>query len=145
VLSDLECGQIHAERPIHIHRLDDKLRKFTHGAEVDLEFLVKKHKEDITKGGAFVRGQPLRRGPWLRIPQPTACRPKGYQQALLKAEGCMMYERGLILWIREQSCKDLNRNKGGGGATPYAVRNCGARGAVGPWAFTGGGPMEEVV
>jgi hypothetical protein len=35
------------------------------------------------------------------------------------AEG-RMYERGLILWIREQSeyCQDLNYNNGGGGRTP---------------------------
>jgi hypothetical protein len=40
------------------------------------------------------------------------------------AEG-RMYEKGLITWIRGQSCKDLNHNKGGGGATPLAVRTCG--------------------
>jgi hypothetical protein len=54
------------------------------------------------------------------------------------AEG-RMYERGLILWIREQSCKDLNRNKGGCGATPHAVWNCGGS------AWFTGGPTEEVV
>ena len=38
-----------------------------------------------------------------------------------------MYERGLILWIREQSeyCQDLNYNNGGGGATPKDVATCG--------------------
>jgi hypothetical protein len=54
------------------------------------------------------------------------------------AEG-RMYERGLISWIREQSCKDLNRNKGGSGETPQAVRNCGGS------AWFTGDPAEEVV
>jgi hypothetical protein len=40
------------------------------------------------------------------------------------AEG-RMYERGLISWTRGQSCKDLNRNRAGGGATPNAVQTCG--------------------
>jgi hypothetical protein len=45
------------------------------------------------------------------------------------AEG-RMYERGLISWAREKSCKDLNRNKGGSGETLHAVRNCGGVGVV---------------
>jgi hypothetical protein len=50
------------------------------------------------------------------------------------AEG-RMYERGLILWIREQSeyCHDLNFNSGGGGRTPNGVGKCGGS----AW-FTGG-------
>jgi hypothetical protein len=41
----------------------------------------------------------------------------------LLAEG-RMYERGLISWIRGQSCKDLNHNKGGSGRTPSARLSC---------------------
>jgi hypothetical protein len=46
-----------------------------------------------------------------------------------------MYERGLILWIREQSghSQDLNYNKGGAGATPKGVATYG-----GPVWFTCG-------
>jgi hypothetical protein len=46
-----------------------------------------------------------------------------------------MQERGLVLWIREQSeyCQDLNYNKGGAGATPKDVATCGGS----AW-FTGG-------
>jgi hypothetical protein len=53
------------------------------------------------------------------------------------AEG-RMYERGLILWIREQSeyCQDLNYNNGGGGRTPRTWRSAG-----GP-AWFAGGPTE---
>jgi hypothetical protein len=54
------------------------------------------------------------------------------------AEG-RMYERALVLWIREQSeCHDLNFNSGGGGATPYAVATCGGS------AWFTGGPTEVV-
>jgi hypothetical protein len=37
-------------------------------------------------------------------------------------------ERGVILWIREQSeyCQDLNYNKGGAASTPKDVATCGA-------------------
>ena len=51
-----------------------------------------------------------------------------------------MYERALILWIREQSayCKDLNSNNGGGGATPKDVATCGGS------AWFTGGPTEVV-
>jgi hypothetical protein len=51
-----------------------------------------------------------------------------------------MYERGLILWTREQSehCQDLNYNKGGAGATPKDVATC----MESAW-FTGG-PTEVV-
>jgi hypothetical protein len=48
---------------------DGKLREFTDKAEVDLEFVVEKHAEDIANGENFVRGQTWRRGPCLRIPQ----------------------------------------------------------------------------
>jgi hypothetical protein len=64
----LECDQIHEQRPIHIHRWQAP-EVHTDDAEVDLEFLVKKHKEDIAKGKTFVGRQSPRRGPWLRIPQ----------------------------------------------------------------------------
>jgi hypothetical protein len=51
-----------------------------------------------------------------------------------------MYERALILWIREQSeyCQNLNYNSGGGGATPKDVATC-----EGSAWFTGG-PTEVV-
>ena len=51
-----------------------------------------------------------------------------------------MYERGLILWIREQSayCHDLNFNSGGGGRTPKDVARCGGS------AWFTGGPTEVV-
>jgi hypothetical protein len=55
------------------------------------------------------------------------------------AEG-RMYERGLILWIREQSehCQDLNYSNGGVGATPKDVSTCGGS------AWFTGGPTEVV-
>jgi hypothetical protein len=55
------------------------------------------------------------------------------------AEG-RMHERGLILWIREQSeyCHDLNFNSGGGGRTPSGVAKCGGS------AWFTGGPTEVV-
>ena len=55
------------------------------------------------------------------------------------AEG-RMYERALVLWIREQSayCHDLNSNRGGGGATPKNVATCGGS------AWFTGGPTEVV-
>jgi hypothetical protein len=55
------------------------------------------------------------------------------------AEG-RMHERGLILWIREQSgyCHDLNFNSGGGGRTPNGVATCGGS------AWFTGGPTEVV-
>jgi hypothetical protein len=55
------------------------------------------------------------------------------------AEG-RMYERGLVLWIREQSgyYQDLNYNNGGGGATPKDVATCGGS------AWFTGGPTEVV-
>jgi hypothetical protein len=62
----------------------------------------------------------------------TACR-------RLCCEG-RMYERALVLWIREQSayCQDLNSNSGGGGATPKNVATCGGS------AWFTGGPTEVV-
>jgi hypothetical protein len=55
------------------------------------------------------------------------------------AEG-RMYERGLLLWIREQSgyCQDLNYSSGGGRATPKDVATCGGS------AWFTGGPTEVV-
>jgi hypothetical protein len=51
-----------------------------------------------------------------------------------------MYEKGLILWIREQSeyCQDLNYSSGGGGRTPKDVAKCGGS------AWFTGGPTEVV-
>ena len=55
------------------------------------------------------------------------------------AEG-RMYERALVLWIREQSgiCHDLNYNRGGAGRTPKNVATCGGS------AWFTGGPTEVV-
>jgi hypothetical protein len=51
-----------------------------------------------------------------------------------------MYERALVLWIREQSgyFQNLNYNSGGGGATPKDVATCGGS------AWFTGGPTEVV-
>jgi hypothetical protein len=107
---------------------DGKLRKFTRGAEVNLEFLVEEHAEGISNGEELVD----RRGADAVLAcvfhsLPTEGLSAGF------AEG-RMGERGLISWIREQSCKDLNRNRGGSGRTPHAVRNCsgGGGGRRGP-------------
>jgi hypothetical protein len=78
-------------------------------SEVDLKFLVKKHKEDIAKGEAFVDS---RRDAVLGCVFHSL--PTEELSAAGFAEG-RAYERGLILdygSLREQSCKDLNRNKG---------------------------------
>jgi hypothetical protein len=54
------------------------------------------------------------------------------------AEG-RVFERALILWIREQSeCHDLNYNRGGAGRTPKNVATCGGS------AWFTGGPTEVV-
>jgi hypothetical protein len=55
------------------------------------------------------------------------------------AEG-RMYERALVLWIREQSeyCQNLNFNSGGAGRTPKDVATCGGS------AWFTGGPTEVV-
>jgi hypothetical protein len=100
---------------------DGKFRKFTHGAEVDLQFLVEKHGDGIENGEKFVdrEGDAVLGCVFahsLRLPTEELL--AGF------AEG-RMYERGLITWIRGQSCKDLNRNKGGTGKIPLAVRTCG--------------------
>jgi hypothetical protein len=111
---------------------DGKLRKFTHDAQVDLQFLVKKHKEDIAKGKTFVDSRHDAVLGCVFHTLPTKELSGGF------AEG-RMYETGLISWIRGQSCKDLNRNRGGGGATPNAVENCGGS------AWFTAGLTEEVV
>jgi hypothetical protein len=83
-----------------------KLRKFTRGAEVDLEFVVEKHAEDIANGKKFVdrRGNAVLACVFHSLP--TEELSAGF------VEG-RMYERKLISWTREQSCKDLNRNRRG--------------------------------
>jgi hypothetical protein len=49
---------------------DGQCRKFTADAEVDLKFLVEKHKEDIAKGKTFVDSRhDAVLGPWLRVLQ----------------------------------------------------------------------------
>jgi hypothetical protein len=100
--------------------------------QVDLQFLVEEHAEDIANGEKFVdrRGDAVLACVFYSLP--TAELSVGF------AEG-RMYERGLILWIRGQSCKDLNRNEGGSGKTPLAVQTCGGS------AWFTGGPTEEVV
>jgi hypothetical protein len=95
-------------------------RKFTDKAEVDLQFLVEEHEEDIAKGRTFVdrKGDAVLGCVFYSLP--TKVLSGGF------AEG-RMYERALILWIREQSeyCQNLNYNGGGGGATPKNVATCG--------------------
>jgi hypothetical protein len=81
---------------------------FADVAEVDLKFFVEKHAEDIAKGGPFVdsRGNAVLGCVFHSLP--TKELSAGFSEGRI-------YERGLITWIREQSCKDLNKNKGGGG------------------------------
>jgi hypothetical protein len=111
---------------------DGKCRKFTDDAEVDLMFLVEKHKEDIAKGRTSVDREGDAVLACVFYSLPTKVLSGGF------AEG-RMYERGLILWIRERSgyCHDLNFNSGGGGRTPNGVGKCGGS----AW-FTG--PTEVV-
>jgi hypothetical protein len=112
---------------------DGLYRKFTAEAEVDLQFLVEKHKEDIAKGRTFVdrKGDAVLGCVFYSLPSKALA--GGF------AEG-RMHERALVLWIREQSayCHDLNYNNGGGGRTPHAVATCGGS------AWFTGGPTEEV-
>ena len=107
---------------------DGKYRKFTVKAEVDLQSLVEEHEEDIAKGRTFVdtKGDAVLGCVFYSLPSIALA--GGF------AEG-RMYERALVLWIREQSayCQDLNSNSGGGGATPKNVATCGGS----AW-FTGG-------
>jgi hypothetical protein len=53
-----------------------------------------------------------------------------------------MYERGLILWIREQSeyFRGLNYNKGGAGCRGHSQKDVATCGGS-AWRFTGG-PTE---
>jgi hypothetical protein len=99
---------------------DGLYRKFTDEAEVDLQSLVEDHKKDIAKGRTFVDKKGDAVLGCVFYSKPTEVLSAGF------AEG-RMYERALILWIREQSayCKDLNSNNGGGGATPKNVATCG--------------------
>jgi hypothetical protein len=109
-------------------------RKFTDKAEVDLKLLVEKHAEDIAvvaKWEALVdsRGDAVLGCVFHSVPTE--------ELSADFAEGRCM-RGGLISWIREQSCKDLNRNKGGGGKIPHAVTTCGGS------AWFTGGPTEVV-
>jgi hypothetical protein len=45
----------------HFTSTDGKLRKFTRGAEVDLEFMAEKHAEDIANGEKLVDRRGARR------------------------------------------------------------------------------------
>jgi hypothetical protein len=102
---------------------DGKCRKFTGDAEVDLTFLVKKHKEDIAKGKTFVDSRHDAILACVFYSLPTKVLSGGFTEG-------RMYERGLTLWIREQSecCQDLNYNNGGGpGALPRTWRSAGGR------------------
>jgi hypothetical protein len=82
---------------------DSKSRKFTHGAEVDLAFLVvKKHKEDIAQGKPVVDSRHDAVLGCVFHSLPTKELSGGF------AEG-RMYETGLITWIRGQSCIDLTQ------------------------------------
>jgi hypothetical protein len=76
---------------------DGQCREFTDDAEVDLQFLVEKHKDGIAKGRAFVDSRHdavLLACVFYSLP--TEVLSAGF------AEG-RVYEGGLILWIREQS------------------------------------------
>jgi hypothetical protein len=100
-----------------------------------LRYLVEKNADHIANGEAFVDscagGVVLACVFYRRLP--TKVLSGG------PTEG-RMYERGLVLWIREQSecCQDLNYNNGGGGATPKDVARCGGS------AWFTGGPTEVV-
>jgi hypothetical protein len=91
---------------------DGLYRKFTVDAEADLQFLVEKHKEDIAKGKRFVDSRHDAVLACVFYSLPTEVLSGGF------AEG-RMYERGLVLRIREQSqyCHDLDFSSGGGGRT----------------------------
>ena len=107
--------------------------KFTDKAVVDLRYLVEEHEEDIANGATFVdrKGDAVLGCVVYSLPSKALA--GGF------AEG-RMYERALILWIREQSayCHDLNYNNGGGGRTPTGVARCGGS------AWFTGGPTEVV-
>jgi hypothetical protein len=98
---------------------DGKCRKFTGGAEVDLQFLVEKHKEDIAKGRTFVDKEGDAVLACVFHSLPTKVLPGGFAEGRLQ-------ERGLVLWIRERSeyCHDLNLSSGGAGRTPNGVATC---------------------
>jgi hypothetical protein len=112
---------------------DGLYRKSTHDAEVDLQFLVKKHKVDIANGETFVDREGDAVLGCVFYSLPTKLLAGGFSEG-------RMYERALILWIREQSerCHDLNFNRGGAGRTPKDVATCGES------AWFTGGPTEVV-
>jgi hypothetical protein len=107
---------------------DGKLRKFTHGAEVDLKFLVKKNKDRIVaKGESDVRGQPPRDavlGCVFHHGLPTKELSAGKGGCM--REGCWFYGPG----SKAAKTSTATRNKGGCGKTPHAVRNCGGPAGV---------------
>jgi hypothetical protein len=109
-------------------------RKFTDDAAAKLRHLVDKNTDHIANGGTSVgscTGGVVLACAFYSLP--TVVLSGGF------AEG-RMYERGVILWIREQSeyCQDLNYNNGGGGRTPKDVSKCGGS------AWFTGGPTEVV-
>jgi hypothetical protein len=74
-----------------------KYRKFTGGAAVKLRYLVKKHADHIANGEAFVDscdGGVVLACVFYSLP--TKVLSGGFA-------GGRVYERGVILWIREQS------------------------------------------
>jgi hypothetical protein len=104
---------------------DGKYRKFTDGAATKLRYLVEKHKEDIANGEAFVdscAGGVVLACVFYSLP--TKVLSGGF------AEG-KMYERGLILWIRERSeyCQDATSitTVGVVGSLPRTWRRAGGR------------------
>jgi hypothetical protein len=112
---------------------DGKYRKFTDDAEVDLAFLVKKHKEDIAKGKPFVDSRHDAVLACVFYSLPTEVLSGGFAEG--RRKGGSMYEKGLILWIRKQSeyCQDLNCNNGGDGRTPTGVARCGGSAWLPRW------------
>jgi hypothetical protein len=85
-------------------------------------------RDRVPGGGSFDTGVPGGKSRWRS--QRTCCLPTAELSAGF-AEG-RMYERGMLSWTRQQSCKDLDRNRGGCEGTPHAVTTCG-----GPAWFTG--------
>jgi hypothetical protein len=116
---------------------DGKYRKFTDDAATKLRYLVEKNADHIANNGeAFVdscAGGVVLALACVFYSLPTKVLSGGFA-------GGRVYERGLILWIRERSgyCHDLNYSSGGGGRTPNDVGKCGGS------AWFTGGPTEVV-
>jgi hypothetical protein len=112
---------------------DGELRKSKNEAEVKLKSLVEEHENGIAKVKTFVDSQGGVVLACVFYSLPTS-------QGAIRGLSFRKYERGLVLWIREQSeyCQDPNYNKGGAGATPLDVATCGGS------AWFTGGPVEVV-